>query len=119
MPAPVAGRSSDPWRRQTDRTGLELGPFVAVAADQREPHHVAIEGHRRVHVTRPVVDVVDRADQRSALTQDLRLLGLELVLGEDASGAKVGEPLELGRGRWDIGAARGGTDGAETGVAVS
>ena len=42
------------------------------------------------------------------MPEELALLGLELVLGEDPAGPEVGEPLELGGRRV---AARDGADG--------
>ena len=94
-------------QREADRPRVELGPRVAVAAHRRQAHDVAVERDRRVHVADPVVDVVEVADghaagtRRSARPEDLRLLRLELLLGEHALGAEVGEALELGRTRRD------------------
>ena len=118
-----AGAFVGPVQRQPDRSRLELGPLVPVATDERQPEHVAVEGHGGVHVAGPVVDVVDGADhapmvagvrppvtRRSALAEDPGLLRLELLFGEDATSPEVGETLELGGGR-------GRTRGGRTGVA--
>ena len=44
------------------RTRVELRPRIAVAPAKRQAENVAIEGHRGVHVRRPVVDVVEPLD---------------------------------------------------------
>ena len=51
-----------PVQRQPDRPRIELGPALALAPDEREPDHIAEERHRGVHVTGPVVDLVQVAD---------------------------------------------------------
>ena len=43
---------------EADRTGVELGPFVAMTAHHVETHGIAIEGNGPIHVAHPEPHVV-------------------------------------------------------------
>src|SRR5437762_387161 len=55
-------------QREPNGTGVELRPLAALTADQPESDDVGVERDRAIHVARPVVDVVDRADHRRDAT---------------------------------------------------
>jgi hypothetical protein len=69
---------------------------------ESEADDVAVERDGAVHVARPVIDVIDAQEphrSRLAAAEDPGLLRLELVFGQHALRAEIGEPLELGGDR--------------------
>ena len=124
------GSSSVPCSANRTGPAVQLGPLVAVATHQREADDVGVERDRATHVAGPVVDVVDDhgpdathppglARGGSALAEDLRLLRLELVLGQHPVGAQLGQTLELGRRARRARRRRRGAGGAEDGAGAA